>query len=89
MEKKKSVPLSSLTQFSYYCAVCHPPLAWILLHTKGFCEKAGRGELGSPARAADVSAQKKNPLSISTRTPAAPTAAPTSAHRAGAEFPCR
>lgn len=35
IREKKSVPLPSLSQFSYYPAVCHPPLAWIFLHTKG------------------------------------------------------
>lgn len=66
MKKKKRVPLPSLTQFSYYPAVCHPPLAWILLYTKS-CEKAGRGELGYLARTAGVSARKKGPLSITFR----------------------
>lgn len=32
---KKNVPLPSLTQFSYSPAVCPPPFAWILFHTKG------------------------------------------------------
>lgn len=36
---KKNVPLPSLTQFSYYPAVCPPPFAWILLHTKGLSGK--------------------------------------------------
>lgn len=88
-EKKKSVPLPSLTQFSDYPAVCHPPLAWVLLHTN-CCLRGGRARRGRlPSKGCRSPGGKERPAVhhcpdpiISTPLPPLPT---PSRHR----LPCR